>query len=110
MPAADEATGKLSQLNCALYNEKAVALACLLLLIFPGKIGPSCHPNASPRTQEEIAHGKRIRASLSGPTPRLGHAHGLLASASFPGRTLVACSQPLPSRTCSGCTPVGPPL
>jgi hypothetical protein len=37
-------------------------------------MGPACHPNASPHTQEEIAYGKRMRASLPGPTPRLGHA------------------------------------
>src|SRR5215470_6606816 len=91
-------------------TKKAVALACLLLFLLPGEIGPSCHPNASPRTQEEIAHGKRIRASLSGPTPRLGHAHRLLASASSPGRDLVACSRSLTSHACPSCTPGGAPL
>src|SRR5262249_30366295 len=88
-------------------TKKAVALACLLLFVFPGEIGPLCHLNASPCTQEEIVHGKRVCASLSGPTPRLGHAHGLLASTNFPGRDLVAGSQSLTSCTCPGCTPGG---
>ena len=48
-------------------------MACLLLSIFPDK--PSCHFHASPHTQEEIAYGKRIRASFSGPTPRLVYTH-----------------------------------
>src|SRR5215831_3465465 len=63
-------------------TKKAVALACLLLSIF---LEENLHvPHASPHTQEEIAYGKRIRASLPGPTPRLGYTHGLLASASVP--------------------------
>src|SRR5712691_4259640 len=80
------------------------SLSCL-----PGDMGPSCHPNASPHTQEETAYGKRIRASLPGPspTPRLGHAHGLLASASFPGHDLVAGSRSLTSCTGPGRTPGG---
>ena len=34
---------------------------------------------------------KHTGVSLYGPTPRLGHAHGLLASASFPGCALAIC-------------------
>ena len=59
---------------------------------------PSCHPNTSLHAQEETAYGKRIRPSLPVPTPRLGHAHGLLASASFPGCNLVVCSSGLAPR------------
>src|SRR6266567_1053253 len=91
-------------------TQKAAVLACPLLSIFPGEMGPACHPNASPHTQEEIAYGKRIRASLPGPTPRLGYAHGLLASARFPGRDLVAGSGSLTSYTGPGRTPGGAPL
>src|SRR5262249_34993200 len=70
----------------------------------------SCHPNASSHTQEEIAYGKRIRASLPGPTPRLGYAHGLLVGTRIPGHDLVAGFRSLTSCTCPGRTPGGATL
>src|SRR5262245_1019058 len=36
-------------------TKKAVVLACLLLFLLPGEIGPSCPPKASPRTQRRLS-------------------------------------------------------
>src|SRR5215813_950146 len=104
--------GKLSQFNCDLYNGKSSGsgISLALLSCLHRDMGPIWHPDARLHTQEETAYGKHICPLLPGPTPCLGHAHGLLASASFPGRDLVAGSRSITSCTGPSDTPGGAPL